>query len=59
MGVMIDPGDAQSFVLKRLWEVGPVLGAVWAMTAAHLASVWSLEMAMPRLEIYEVERGEY
>lgn len=56
---MIDPGDAQSFVLKRLWEVGPVLGAVWAMTAAHLASVWSLEMAMPRLEIYEVERGEY
>ena len=56
---MINPEDAQSFVLKRLWEVGLVLGAVWAMTAAHLASMWSLEMELPRLGIYEVEREEY
>ena len=44
---MIDLGDGRSFVLKRLWEVGPALGVVWAMTAAHLASSWTLQMAMP------------
>lgn len=55
---MRDPGDVQSFVLKRLWESGPARGAVWAMTAAHFASVWSLEMAMPRFARSGVAIGE-
>ena len=48
MGVTINPGVVESFLLKRLWEVGRALGAVWATTTAHLASVRGLEMAMPR-----------
>ena len=55
---MISPGGVQSFVLKKLWEVEPVLGAVWAMTAAHLASVWGLEMVMPRFAISGVATEE-
>ena len=50
-GAMIGPGGVQSFLLKRLWEVGSARGAVWAMMAAHLDSERKSEMAMPRFEI--------
>ena len=45
---MIDPEDELSFALKRLLDVEPALGAVWATTAAHLAPMGSLQVEMHR-----------
>ena len=55
---MRGPGDVQSFALKRLWEVRPALGEVWAMMARPPAAVWILEVALPRFAIFGVEIEE-
>ncbi len=56
---MINLGDVESFVPRRPWELGRARGAVWAMTAARLASVRGLEMVIPRFALSEVAIEEH
>lgn len=56
---MRDHGNAQSFALKRLWEVRLGLEAVWVMTAGHFAAVWILEVAVPHSAISGVATEEH